>query len=139
MSASLSHLHERRLETVRHDADSHEWVFSFSGDVILRIASPWRVLVGERVAAGWEDHDQKFGLLSPVDLPARCCSLAGAGIVRTATHDSTGDLALQFDNGSVLEVFNASSGYESWILNGPGKRSVVAQGGGHVVDSEADG
>jgi hypothetical protein len=61
--------------------------------------------------------------------------LIGTGVVATASHDSAGDLAIQFENGSVLEVFNDSSGYEGWSLRGPGTRWVVAQGGGHVVES----
>jgi hypothetical protein len=135
MTVSLSHLHKRHLEAVRHDADSHEWVFSFSGGVVLQVSAAWRVRKGGRVGAGWRDHGQLFGLAAPVDLPDRLRSLVASGVVATASHDSAGDLAVQFENGSVLEVFNDSTGYEGWGLHGPGKRWVVAQGGGHVVES----
>ncbi|MBI5850622.1 MAG: hypothetical protein HZB39_06215 [Planctomycetes bacterium] len=138
MPTCLSHLYKQRLHAVRHDVDAQHWVFNFSGGLVLQVSAAWRVLKGERVAVGWRDHGQLFGLAAPVDLPDRLRSLVGSGIVATATHDSAGDLAVQFENGSVLEVFNDSSGYEGWGLHGPGKRSVVAQGGGHVVES-ADG
>ena len=48
---------------------------------------------------------------------------------------ATGDAGIDedFGGGTRLEVFNNSSGYESWMLNGPGGRLIVAQGGGNVA------
>jgi hypothetical protein len=61
MSASLTHLHELKLEAVEHEAATHEWVFIFAAGVTVRVSSPWRVRVDDRVAAGWEDHDSSRG------------------------------------------------------------------------------
>ena len=138
MTAELSHLHALELQTVRHDADTDEWVFLFAGGVALQVASPWRVVVNGRVTAGRSDHGQQFGLADPVDLPDRVRTLVGSGLVRSATHDDAGDLAIQFENGALLQVFGDSSGYEAWTVNGPGDRRVVCQGGGRVIDSQGD-
>ena len=138
MTEHVPHLQALELWTVRHDADTDEWVFLFAGGVSLQVASPWRVVVNGRVAAGRSDHAQQFGLSDRADLPDRVRTLVGSGLVRSATHDDAGDLAIQFESGALLQVFGDSSGYEVWIVNGPGNRRVVCQGGGRVIDSQGD-
>lgn len=139
MPTPVPQLRGSKLATVRRDDDCHEWVFEFSGAIVLRVAAPWRVLSDGAVGLGWEDHDQRFGRSTPVDLATELRALCGTGLVTTASHDTAGDLAVEFESGCVLQVFNASSGYEGWVLQGPGMRWLVAQGGGRVVESEAGG
>jgi hypothetical protein len=62
-------------ESVVHDAEAFEWVFRFGPTVALRVAAPWRIVGGGRIALGHEDHGQQFGLPGPVDGPATAMEL----------------------------------------------------------------
>lgn len=139
MSTPVLQLSGSRLASGSWDPDCQEWVFQFSGGITLRVAAPWRLVAAGSVALGWQDHDQQFGLPEHVDAPQRLRALIGTRTVVTASYDDVGDLAIVFEGDGVLEVFNASSGYEGWTLHGPGERWVVAQGGGCVVESEPNG
>jgi hypothetical protein len=123
---------------VTFDADTLEWVFAFDGQVALRVSAPWRVVSVADIVVGWEDDGHAFGRQTPTDAKRQIPALVGSDRVTDATVDGHGDLRIRFGEATTLEVFNASAGYEGWRLYGPGDRYVVAQGGGHVVDSEAD-
>ncbi|HTC18846.1 MAG TPA: hypothetical protein VK690_07005, partial [Stellaceae bacterium] len=47
----------------------------------------------------------------------------------------TGDLKMQFEGATILELFNGSSAYEAWIASVEYQPTafVVAQGGGNVA------
>ena len=135
MAGALLQLAGRTLVDLRHDPECEMWVFTFSAGVVLQAWAPWRVRRDGQVAAGWRDHGYRFGHPAAVDLPARVRGLAGASVVGRALHDNGGDLVLAFGSGVLLEVFADSSGHEAWIVNGPGTRRVVCQGGGSVVDT----
>lgn len=139
MDAAIRHLSMSRLEDVRVDAETHDWIFRFTGDMTLRVSAAWRVVAGAEVRAGWQDDQQWFGLSAPLDLHARVRSLVNDSDVDATTVNEYGDLTVRFTSGCSLQVFNDSCGYEGWELCGPGERSVVGQGGGRVVDSDAKG
>ena len=131
----LTHLHGQTLADVTVDVDTREWVFTFSGQRVLHVAAPWRLLSDGRILVGSEDDGHQFGGQAPVDARERVMRTVEERQVSEASVTRFGDLDLRFDSGSTLQVFNGSSGYEGWQLSGPGDRDVVAQGGGRVVDS----
>ena len=138
MSSVVTHLHGRKCQSVTPDEETHEWHFSFFGSVVLQVAAPWRIVSNGTIALGWRDHGQKFGLDKPMDAVRVAGSLIfGTPVASTEIDGTTGDLSVIFENGQSLQVFNGSGGYEGWVLNGPGNRWVVAQGGGRVIDSES--
>jgi hypothetical protein len=118
------------------DGDTQEWVFSFSGQLSLRIASPWRMVSDERIVVGFEDDGHQFGLKAPMDAEERIRQSVQSKEVTAATFNQYGDLEVRFGRDSTLQVFNHSAGYEGWQLHGPGNRYIVAQGGGRVIASE---
>jgi hypothetical protein len=59
--------------------------------------------------------------------------------VEGTTVGTCGDLVIKFPGLLSLEIFNASGGYEGWILNAPGRRYAVALGGGAISESGDDG
>lgn len=138
MSALLSQLCDRVLESAVFDSETHAWTFTFSGPVALTVASPWRAVMGETIALGWEDEGQRFGLPGPVQARERLAPLFSAQVAE-ASVESRGDLRIRFAPQGELQVFNASCGYEGWQLDGPGAEWVVAQGGGRVVAGGPDG
>src|SRR5215831_12881716 len=126
-------LRGRRLVTAAFDAACDEWVFSFTGPCVLRVAAPWRVVSNGEIVAGHADEGQSFGLGHPIDVGERVLSTIAGHEISEATFTAFGDLTLSFGAGSQVQVFNSSAGYEGWQLSRPGEPTVVAQGGGGVV------
>lgn len=135
---TFSHLEGCELEAVSHDSECHEWVFAFEGNITLRVSAPWRIAAGGEIHLGFEDDGQLFGLPAPLDAQERLGELAIGRRVDFVRAASRGDLVVDFDGDTSLEVFNASAGYEGWTLHGPGKRWIVGQGGGKIVESAED-
>jgi len=134
MAERLSYLHGQQLATIAFDADCHEWVFAFSGQCVLRVVAPWRVVSNGRIVVGYEDDGHQFGLKVPFDAREHFMRLVVGHQIIAASFSEFGDLTVLFGGGSTLQVFNVSVGYEGWQLSGPGERIVVAQGGGRVMD-----
>ncbi len=125
----------KECEAIAHDRDTHEWCFDFQGGLCLRVASPWRMMSDGRIAIGWQDDGQQFGLPAPIDAVEVINSLVRGRPVSDSTLDeSSGDLSIVFEGGPVLQVFNSSSGYEGWQLFGPGGKTLVGLGGGSVAE-----
>lgn len=127
MSASLA---GARLEAVERLEATESWSFRFSQERLLNVACPWRILAQGRIAFGWRDHAQTFGLPSPTDGPTECRRLLGSvPATSVAVAAESGDIELAFAGGAKLQVFNDSSGYEGWTYQGLDVE-IIALGGG---------
>lgn len=63
------------------------------------------------------DHLHQFGLPAPLNVESEMCDLLSPRPLTAVTADDvTGDLVLEFDDGSLVEMFTSSTGYESWDL-----------------------
>jgi hypothetical protein len=92
---------------------------------------PTQALGTDRPLSQW------FGLPQSVDVETTVFDLVRKQIVLDAViTEGSADLSVDFGDGVRLEVFNSSSGYEGWILDAPGGRFPVAQGGGRLVESK---
>jgi hypothetical protein len=121
-------------EIVRRE---HDWSFRFNSVGWLGVGSPWRIIAAGRIAHADEDDGQKFGLPEPVNGAERAMGLlSGKAIVSVDVAPISGDLRVHFFGGTLLEVFNNSSGYEAWhavAKDGAKRTEVVAQGGGTIA------
>jgi hypothetical protein len=116
------------------------WWFTFFGGGSLRAESMWRIVAGGRVHASSEDHGQMFGLPKPVDSVARAVQVLSNSLVRQASFGrDTGDVLLEFDNGSRLEILTTSSGHEGWSLFFPNGDEAIGLGGGQIELRRRDG
>jgi hypothetical protein len=101
------------------------------------------MVVQGRIGLGWQDDGHRFGLPKPVSATERLETALYGKKVEGTSVGACGDLVISFPDAHSLEIFNASGGYEGWILNAPGNsprgRSVVAHGGGSVSESGGDG
>ncbi len=104
-----------RLE--RNEAGS--WVFTFGdGEAGLVVDCPWRIVAEGRIALAREDHGRQFGLPAPIDgVAVGERLLSGKPVTAVSVRRDTADLAIMFGGHAVLELFNASSGYESWNIS----------------------
>lgn len=111
-----------------------DWVFQFADSGALRTECPWRIVIGGKIALTESDHAQQFGLPAPIDGEVESKRLiAGKSIIGVTIRDGVGDISIAFDNGTVLEVWNSSSGYEGWGITVASGLSVIAMGGGELA------
>ena len=90
-------------EIIRHE---YSWQFVFGEGCSLTIECPWRVVAGGRIAIAQSDHQQKFGLPAPVDVPAEMSNLLSEAIIVDVTVAAeSSDIRIDFDNGARLELF----------------------------------
>jgi hypothetical protein len=131
-SSAFNSLIGRRLGEIRL-VEPISWWFEFVGGGAIRADAFWRLVHGGRIQTTSEDHGQVFGLPQPVDSASRARDVISASPVRdVAVAPATGDLFVDFENGSRLEVLTTSSGYESWSVVLPSGDEVIGLGGGDL-------
>jgi Family of unknown function (DUF6188) len=107
------------------------WEFFFDDGTRVMAFTPWRILRDGSIAISCDDHAQQYGLPAPVDAVTRARELLSGGTVSEVTvQGGTLDLRFTFSTGTFLEIIPFSCGYESWQITSPGRRAVVATGGG---------
>lgn len=85
-----------------------EWAFTCT--------SPWRVVSGERLVAGWEDARAAATVAELESLQVVGCQVL--------TRLSAGDVRLVLSDGQALEVFVANS-VDPWVLRLPDRPTIV--------------
>jgi hypothetical protein len=114
----------------------HNFSFEF-GPGVVRVDCLWRIVAGGRLVCTSQDHEQQFGLPTPLDAYAEAESLLRGRCVSAArVREETADLLVEFDGSLLLEVLSDSSGYEPWQFTAPGVH-IVALGGGGIADFSA--
>lgn len=96
-----------------------QWMFEFAGEARLNTAgSPWRALVGERIAFRDSDHIDRFGQGKMDDgIGEARRLLVGREVEAVRLRPDTGDLLLRFFGGGVaIEVINIGPGDDGWLL-----------------------
>lgn len=119
----------KSLTAVEHS--EFQWRFRFSGNAILQVYAPWRILRDGKISFTSSDHGQKFGHAEPVDGEKRIHELA---LSKTAgrVEMRNGDLLIFLDHDVCLEALNMSCGFESWEFR-EGDLSVISLGGGDLA------
>ena len=120
----------RCTSVTRFGAES--WRFEFEGRTTLDVRCPWRILAKGRIALGNLDHEQQFGLPKQVDAKQEAERLLVSPVTKVTLRDQTADLILELEQGTSLEVFNSSSGYEGWECSSTDGLLAVAMGGGEL-------
>lgn len=114
----------------------HDWLASLGGRNEIRVSTPWRIVANGRIAFADQDDGQKFGLPAPLDGEAEANTLVqGKAIIEAVVDRQTADLTLHLIDGTRVDVFNHSSGYEGWeatVATPSGGILVIALGGGGV-------
>jgi hypothetical protein len=125
-SARLEGLAVSKIEKPTPD----NWVFQFGNGVALSTQSQWRLLSPNAILLTSEDDGQQFGLPKPVDAVAGIRDLLKSRVVSKVEVDqASADLNIYFDNETVLQIVNLSSGYEAWTLNSEGDFLMVGSNG----------
>jgi hypothetical protein len=114
------------------------WRFEFEDFVTLDARCAGRIISNGRMASGNEDHGQWYGLPAPVDgVTAATQLLSSNSAERITIQKESGDIHLEFDSGTRLEVANYSSGYEGWECFTKSGLDVIGVGGGEIATYSA--
>ena len=99
--------------------------------------SPWRYIAKGHIQVSSEDHGHQFGLPTLVNATEVVITMtSGERISGADIYLETGDLTLQFTNGSFIQFMQMSSGYESWRLQITKKDYVCTGGGTLMMENE---
>ena len=103
------------FKSVSYDVDANSWNFVFDKNIGLYISGFWRLLKDDKIILVSLDHGQQFGLPKPVDLQElTTIKLTGKKLLSIDVKKDTFDLLLTFTERLKLEVFIASTGYETY-------------------------
>lgn len=111
---------------------AESWRFEFEGRTTLDVRCPWRIVADGRIALGNGDHGQQFGLPKPLEGKQEAERLLVAPVAKVTLREPTADLVLELEQGTSLEIFNSSSGYEGWECSTTDGLLAVALGGGDI-------
>jgi hypothetical protein len=113
--------------------DGFNWNFFFEDDIYIGVSGFWRLLKDGEISLVSLDHGHQFGLPKPVDLVKwvneKC---RGQRLTELKVNDGSGDLHATMTGGLMLEIFIASTGYETYQFSFAGK-SYIGTGGGETA------
>ena len=117
------------FETVGYDKVTDDWIFSFADKIYVSATGFWRLLISEKIAFISLDHGHQFGLPEPLDLIEEVTkALSGQRLEKIEIARNTSDLVLTVSGGIKLEIYTASTGYESFEFSISGNRYVAVAG-----------
>lgn len=96
-----------------------QWMFEFGGEARLNtVGSPWRALVGDRIAFRDTDPIDHFGQVKAGDgIDEARRLLVGREVEAVQLRPDTGDLLLRFFGGATaVEIINIGPGDDGWLL-----------------------
>jgi hypothetical protein len=111
---------------------NYTWFFDFDGGGNITTESTWRLVTADGIKVTSEDHGQKFGLPTPLDVVDVAKKTIEYQTINQYTVDPrTGDLILHFEGDCELQFLNLSSGYEAWHIV-RGAKEIICMGGGKL-------
>jgi hypothetical protein len=100
------------------EAGSASTLLRFQNETWLQ-AEYWRLIENGRHRLSTFDHQQQYGLPSPIDAIHELREKLAGKIVQAARHDqTTGDLLFDLTNETKLQILNFT-GYEIWEIRFP--------------------
>lgn len=102
-------------------------------DTYIHLTSFWRAIVDSKLSFSSDDDKQKFGNQENFDIGKEyVASFGNKRVIRIEVRKPISDLILQYEDGSYIEIFADSGGYESWIISGKGIQ-IICLGGGELA------
>jgi hypothetical protein len=125
------------FENVTFDRNADSWVFSFSDNIYVSASGFWRLLRNNNIAFVSLDNGHQFGLPKPLDLVEEVKKeLESKCLTKIEVIKDTFDLVLTFTHGLKLEIYIASTGYETYDFSINGKRYIgLGSGDIAIMDS----
>jgi hypothetical protein len=112
---------------VTYDSNANNWHFLFADKINISVSGFWRLLEkNEIVLVSLSlDHGHQFGLSKPVDLTEKIKNrLTAKKITKLEVKKDTADLTLTLTDQFKLEIYIASSSYETYDFSISNKRYI---------------
>lgn len=115
MTNELNFICNSLFDKVTFDKDADCWLFSFDDKIYASSSGFWRLLEKNKIIFVSLDNEQKFGLPKPIDLAEELNKiLTGKRLTKIDVVKDTFDLTLTLTDELKLEIYIASSGYETY-------------------------
>jgi hypothetical protein len=115
MIHKLNFITNSLFKNVIYDSDSDYWHFEFADKINVSVSGFWRLLNKSKIVLVSLDHGHLFGLPKPVDLVEEIKkTLAAKKLIKIEVDENTADLTLILTDQYKIEIFIASSGYETY-------------------------
>ena len=112
----------------------HTWSFSFDSGWTVATETYWRVLTRSGIVTSEIDDQQLFGHAQAVSAASLAREALSGKVSGCMIDPVSADLYVAFANGGALQFFKTSAGYEGWRASNTSARSIIAMGGGAVVE-----
>lgn len=133
MASRLTFITNSLFKTVIFNKDADRWSFYFQNNIYASASGFWRLLEKNKVVFVSLDNGHQFGLPKPLDLVDEVNKeLAGNHLTRIEVDKDTADLTLTLTNQFKLQIFIASSGYETYDFSINNKR-YIGLGSGEIA------
>lgn len=137
MTTDLTFNIDAEFKNVSYDSHADSWTFVFSDNIYASSTGFWRLLKNKSIHAVSLDHGHQFGLPAPLDLIAILTKeLTGNRLTRIHVDKDTGDLTLNVSVKLELQIFTASTGYETYDFRVDKKRYIGLGGGDDITIME---
>jgi hypothetical protein len=121
------------FKEVNYDIDADSWSFIFADKIGVVVSGFWRLLEKNQILLVSLDHGHKFGLPKPLDLSEEIKKLlSGKNLIKIHVDKDTADLTLTLTDHFKLQVYIASSGYETYDFS-VGDKHYIGLGSGDIA------
>ena len=138
MTNELTFTANSLFDKVTFDKEADCWLFSFADKIYASSSGFWRLLEMNKIIFVSLDNEQQFGLPKPVDLAEELNKiLIGKRLKKIDVIKDTFDLSLTLTEELKLEIYIASSGYETYDFSINAKR-YIGLGSGDIAIFDND-
>ncbi len=132
----LNFITDSLFQEVSYNIDADSWSFTFADKIGVGVSGFWRLLEKNQIVLVSLDQGHQFGGTKPIDLSDEIKNtLTGKRLIKIQVDKDTADLTLIFTDQFKLEVYIASSGYETYDFSIGGKHYMgLGSGGISIMD-----
>ncbi len=125
------------FDSVTYDQDTDGWQFLFADEIHATSTGFWRLLKSNRIEFVSLDNGNQFGLPQSPDLIEKVTNLlTGKKLTELKVKKETADLTLTISEDIIIQIFIASSGYETYSFS-IDNRKYLGLGSGNIGVVEA--
>ncbi|MGB4774418.1 MAG: hypothetical protein WBP45_04545 [Daejeonella sp.] len=133
MTHELTFITSSLFDKAAFDNNADYWRFSFTDKIYASSSGFWRLLKSNKIIFVSFDNGEQFGLPEPIDLAVELNKiLEGKYLTKIEVLKDTFDLVLTLTDDLKLEIFIASSGYETYDFSLNAKR-YIGLGSGDIA------
>ena len=125
MTENLTFKASAIFHSVNYDKDTDTWYFYFADQIHASSSGFWRLLKTNKIVLVSLDNGHQFGLPQPIDLVEKVTKqLSDKTLTEIIVDKDTADLTLIISDDIKIQIFIASSGYETYEFSLQDKRYI---------------